>query len=42
MEFNRIKKAKKPNKSKLILLLIALIGIVYLWLNADRLIDSFF
>jgi nitrate/TMAO reductase-like tetraheme cytochrome c subunit len=42
MEFNRIKKRKKPNKSKLILLLIVLIGIIYFWLNANRLMEFFF
>ncbi|MFT6755513.1 MAG: hypothetical protein ACJAV9_000998, partial [Urechidicola sp.] len=40
MKFNRIKKRKKPNKNKLILLLIVLLGILYFWLNADRLMES--
>ncbi len=42
MEFNRIKKRRKPNKSRLIILLILLLGILYFWLNAESLMKNWF
>ena len=40
MEFNRFKKRKKPNKNKLIFLLVALLVILYIWMNASNLIEN--
>jgi len=42
MEFNRIRKRKKPNYSKSILLIIVLLIVIYLWLNADGIMERFF
>lgn len=42
MEFRRIKPRKKPNRFKLLLLLIALVLIVLIWLNADDLMNRLF
>lgn len=42
MKFNRIKQRKKPTNSKLILMLVVLLGILYFWLNAGHLMESVF
>lgn len=42
MKFNRIKKRKKPNNSKLIIMLIVLLGVLYFWLNAESLMKNIF
>ena len=42
MKFNRIKQRKKPNNSKLILMLVVLLGILYFWLNAGDLMKNIF
>jgi hypothetical protein len=38
---NRFKKRKKPSKRKLIILLVVLLGILYFWMNAERILGSF-
>lgn len=42
MKFGRIKKRRKPNKSKLIILLIILLGLLYFWQNAESLMEKYF
>jgi len=42
MKFNRIRKRKKPNYVRSILLIIALLIVIYLWLNADGISEKFF
>ena len=42
MKFNRIRKRKKPNKNRLVLMLIILLGILYIWLNAENLMKIIF
>ncbi len=42
MEFNRIRKRKKPNYIRSILLIIVLLLVIYFWLNADGIIERFF
>lgn len=42
MEQQRFKKRKKPNKKRLIFLLILLVAIAYLWMNSEGLITSLF
>lgn len=42
MKFKGIKKRRKPNKNKLIILLIVLLGVLYLWLNAESLMKNLF
>ena len=42
MKFNRIKQRKKPNNSKLIFMLVVLLGILYFWLNAGHLMKNIF
>ncbi|WP_299527377.1 hypothetical protein [uncultured Lutibacter sp.] len=42
MEQQRFKKRKKPNYKRGLLLVILLGVILYLWMNADSLISSFF
>jgi len=39
---SRFKKRKKPNKSKLIVMLIILLGILYFWMNAEGMLNGFF
>ena len=42
MEFRRIKKRRKPNYEKALLLIIVLLLFIYLWLNAEGLTERFF
>lgn len=37
----RFKKRKKPNKAKLIVLLIVLLGILYFWMHAEGALSAF-
>lgn len=38
---NRFKRRKKPSKRKLIILLLVLLGILYFWMNAERILGDF-
>ena len=42
MKINRFKKRKKPNNKRGLILVILLFIILYLFMNADSLITSFF
>jgi len=42
MEQQRFKKRKKPNFKRGFILVILLVVILYLWINAEGLITSFF
>lgn len=42
MEFQRFRKKRKPNKKRGFMLAIALLVIIYLWMNADKFITSLF
>lgn len=42
MEQQRFKKRKKPNYKRGLFLVILLVIILYLWMNAETLITSFF
>lgn len=39
---NRFKERKKPNKIKLILLFVILLGILTFWLNAESILSNIF
>ncbi len=39
---HRFKKRKKPNYKRGVVLAILLLVIIYLWFNAERIIDAFF
>jgi len=41
METSRFKKRKKPNKTKLILMLIVLLGVLYFWMHSEEIIAVF-
>jgi len=42
MNFNRIRKRKKPNYVKSIIYILLLLIVIYLWLNAEGIIERFF
>ncbi len=42
MEFRRLKKRRKPNYGKSILFIILLLLAIYLWLNAEGLMELYF
>jgi len=42
MEFQRFKKKRKPNNKRGFILAIALLVIIYLWMNAEKFITSLF
>lgn len=42
MDNSRFKQQKKPNKIKLIILFMILLGILSFWLNAESLLSNFF
>jgi hypothetical protein len=42
MEFQRFRKKRQPNKKRGFMLAIALLVIIYLWMNADKFITSLF
>lgn len=41
METSRFKKKKKPNRIRLILMLIALLGLIYFWMHSEEIIALF-
>ena len=42
MEFNRIRKRKKPSYTRSLLYIIVLLIVIYFWLNADDFMQKFF
>ena len=42
MEFNKIRKRKRPNYIRAIIYIIILLIIIYLWLNADVITENLF
>ncbi|WP_460189449.1 hypothetical protein [Urechidicola sp. KH5] len=42
MEFERFRKRKKPNKTRLIILLVALLGVLTIWLNSGAITEWLF
>ena len=42
MEFRRLKKRRKPNYGKALLLIIVLLLFIYLWLHAEGMLEQYF
>jgi|GEM_PF-1853564 len=42
MEFKRIRPRRRPNNKKTIILILVLLLAIYLWMNADGIIERFF
>ena len=42
MEFRQIRKRKKPNYKRALILIIVLLALIYFWLHAEDIMERFF